>query len=322
VSQNIHNPVDKAVENLADNLGDIPRGRVIVVLHAAEKTDLAAALADVLARRGARPQLRLVEDAATLGTLLPALLSDVSLGMVVLAAHALLPALAPWLETSAGEPRLRGQCSPRWWDLVTPTPSLLRLYTADPADTRGYLGALQRRLPDGASLRVTAPGGTDLRLTARTWLAHPWELLTAPIEESVEGCIVADASVFFSRVRAPITVEIARGRIARLACADAEDATFRQYVRWMDEAHQQDAANAQLAELGIGGNGKAELSGIIMEDEAVRGTCHFCFGDNAPYSGRNPSVWHGGTLVVREPRFAVLSAGGADDDSLAAREPD
>ena len=73
-----------------------------------------------------------------------------------------------------------------------------------------------RRLPDGARLRVTAPGGTDLGLTARTWLAHPWELLTAPIEESIEGRIVADARVFFSRVRAPITMEIARGRITRL----------------------------------------------------------------------------------------------------------
>lgn len=65
----------------------------------------------------------------------------------------------------------------------------------------------------------------------------------------------------------------------------------------------------QLAEVGIGGCEGARLSGIIMEDEAVRGTCHFCFGDNSRYDGANASDWHGGTVVVARPRLEW--AGGA-----------
>jgi hypothetical protein len=35
----------------------------------------------------------------------------------------------------------------------------------------------------------------------------------------------------------------------------------------------------------------------------MRGTCHFCFGDNVRYGGANPSVWHGGTVVIHAPVF-------------------
>ena len=63
-----------------------------------------------------------------------------------------------------------------------------------------------------------------------------------------------------------------------------------------------------MAELGLGANAGARLSGIIMEDEAVRDTCHICFGDNTRYGGRNASAWHGGTLVVRAPRWSLIAA--------------
>jgi leucyl aminopeptidase (aminopeptidase T) len=91
-------------------------------------------------------------------------------------------------------------------------------------------------------------------------------------------------------------------------CVDEHDAVYRGYVAEMDRRIAESQAHAQVAEVGIGGNALARLSGIIMEDEAVRDTCHVCFGDNARYGGTNPASWHGGTVVVLQPRFEMEGA--------------
>lgn len=61
-----------------------------------------------------------------------------------------------------------------------------------------------------------------------------------------------------------------------------------------------------LAELGIGLNPCARLTGVIMEDETVRGTAHFCFGDNSRFGGANRSGFHGGTVVIDSPALTVV----------------
>ena len=109
----------------------------------------------------------------------------------------------------------------------------------------------------------------------------------------------------FGRVGKPITIEIRKGRVADVRCADDKDAVFTEYLRTMKEAFAADSANAQLAEVGIGGNGAAVVSDVIMESETVRGTCHFCFGENTRYGGANAAKEHHGTVVMKEPVFYV-----------------
>lgn len=47
-----------------------------------------------------------------------------------------------------------------------------------------------------------------------------------------------------------------------------------------------------MAELGIGTNKKAILTGITLEDEKVYGTCHFAFGNDLHYGGNNDVQIH------------------------------
>ena len=49
-----------------------------------------------------------------------------------------------------------------------------------------------------------------------------------------------------------------------------------------------------IAELGIGTNPKARLTGNLMTDEKVMGTIHVAIGDNASpsYGGVNPAPIH------------------------------
>ena len=51
----------------------------------------------------------------------------------------------------------------------------------------------------------------------------------------------------------------------------------------LEAIKDKDAFN--IAELGIGTNNKAILTGIILEDEKVSGTCHIALGNNFGFGG-------------------------------------
>ncbi len=75
-------------------------------------------------------------------------------------------------------------------------------------------------------------------------------------------------------------------------------------------AHGPDGTN--VAELGIGTNEQAILTGNILEDEKILGTCHVAFGASAAIGGEvqvpvhldcvalNPEVSIGGEVVLRD----------------------
>ena len=56
----------------------------------------------------------------------------------------------------------------------------------------------------------------------------------------------------------------------------------------------------KVAELGIGTNPKAILSGNVLEDEKVLGTCHVAVGDNTSYDGgKNKAEVHWDGIVIQ-----------------------
>ena len=299
----------RAVSNILDHYVEIVAKHEIIILCDGETLALAGALAKGVSERGATPILLALDDGLdVLPDLVARLLADDRIGMLVLASHEMWAAgLSAYLDLGSGGATLRSRCSPIFFDAVIPLPSMLRLYAANWQADTDYLLAMRANLPSVALCRVLAPGGTDLRFLAREWRTLDWEILTSPVEETVEGRIVADASVFLGKVNVPIELTIERGCIADMRCARQDDKVYRAYARHMEEAMREDCANRRLAEVGIGGNARAAISGIIMEDEAARGTCHFCFGDNTMLGGTNTSDWHGGTLVVRRPRFQEVA---------------
>jgi len=299
--------IERAAANILDHFLRVPAGRTVAVVHPPEKAAVAEALARGLAGRGCPPLPLLVPDeVAGLPESVLAAFGNLDLGLIVLLSHRLFArqGLAALFVMRDGQPSLDVECSPLFVDTVIAADSFLRVYSSDPAEDQAHLTRLRDSLPAEGLVRVTAPGGTDLVFRARQWqaCAHT-EVLTAPVEGTAEGRIVADLSLFYGLVTAPVELPLGAGRLTEMTCATPDDRTFRMYRDEMERRCADDSANAVLAEVGVGGNGGAIPSGILMEDEAVRGTGHFCFGDNSRYGGANASDWHGGTVVVRGPAF-------------------
>ena len=55
----------------------------------------------------------------------------------------------------------------------------------------------------------------------------------------------------------------------------------------------------KLAEFGVGTNPKAKLSGKVLEDEKIRGTVHFAFGNDLSYNGDNDVPIHLDGIVCK-----------------------
>jgi leucyl aminopeptidase (aminopeptidase T) len=302
-------PVQQAALNIAQYYFHPPAGKPVVIACDAEKLELARALAAALESLGHPTILPVLEgEPSALIQAMDRLLDDGSIALAVFASHKM------WVDLGLNkrftirdrQPSLRGRPEPLFFDAVTPLESLLRLYAADTQAIQIFLDGLQRNLPDFATFRLTTPAGTDLSFTARHWQPWGWEMMTCPVEDSVQGQIVVDAGVFFDRISQPIELVIQAGKLTSMRCPDPDDAVFRQYRQWMMEAMELNSNNAQLAEVGLGANPGAQISEVVMESEAVQGTLHVCFGDNAMFEGMDGQTrtgWHGGTVILKKPHL-------------------
>jgi leucyl aminopeptidase (aminopeptidase T) len=141
-----------------------------------------------------------------------------------------------------------------------------------------------------STCRVTSRAGTDLAvsLEGRTALCDDgnlreyaaWgnlpagEAYIAPVETSAEGTIVFDGALAgYGMLREPLRVTVAGGRAIRAEGEAAE---------WLLQTLDAGGSTGRLtAELGIGTNPRAVLTGNILEDEKAVGTAHIAFGTSA-----------------------------------------
>jgi len=99
------------------------------------------------------------------------------------------------------------------------------------------------------------------------------------------------------------SIEIEKGHIVKFD----GNASGRRFKRLVDKARAKDGNdNASfVAEFAIGTNKKAKISGSVLEDEKVLGTCHVAFGDNTSYpGGKNNSGLHIDVIVLK-PTIAL-----------------
>lgn len=190
-----------------------------------------------------------------------------------------------------------GELSSRFFcDWGICTDSLIRVYSADPGEVECYRNALLKKLGVGRYIRVVTDLGTDAVLQARSW--NVWsdgEIFTAPVENTANGAVVYDSSMYSGQPGSPIRVTLEDGRIKEIKCLGVESEQYQMFLA--DSQRDQDAS--VLAELGIGINPNADPYGDVMEAEQARGTCHFDFGNNIPFGGCNRSSVHYGGVVWR-----------------------
>ena len=154
---------------------------------------------------------------------------------------------------------------------------------------------LAERLQGKKKVHLTNPLGTDLELSmegrrviaSEGLIREPGsggnlpsgEVFFAPVEGTTEGVLVVDGSFAgVGKLSEPIGITF-QGGIAR----KIEGGREAQQLEALLEPHGEKARNA--AELGIGTNDAARISGNVLEDEKVMGTVHVALGNNLSMGG-------------------------------------
>jgi len=146
-------------------------------------------------------------------------------------------------------------------------------------------------LDSGTRAHVTCARGTDLRLAldGRAGISDDGELTARgafgnlPCGEGFiapafgEGTVVASSLSPLGISVEPATLTVVEGRIAA-----ADGGLGPQFIELL-LAHGELGTN--LAELGVGTNDRARLTGNVLEDEKILGTVHVAFGASAGIGG-------------------------------------
>jgi leucyl aminopeptidase (aminopeptidase T) len=171
---------------------------------------------------------------------------------------------------------------------------LARAMSADMAELRRRGHALAEILTGGSEARITCPRGSDLRLSVegRTGIPDAGELgepgafgnlpcgegFISPLQEVGEGLLVVDGTIASIGIPSePVELEVKGG--ALVSAGGEEGARLMELLT----VHGPEATH--VAELGIGTNEKAILSGELLEDEKLLGTVHVAFGASAGIGG-------------------------------------
>ncbi len=159
-------------------------------------------------------------------------------------------------------------------------------------------------LDRGTRAHVTCPRGTDLELAlaGRAGIADDGELSARgafgnlPCGEGFiapafgEGTVVASSLAPFGIGEEPATLTVAEGRIV------AADGGLG--PRFIELLLSQGELGTNLAELGVGTNDRARLTGNILEDEKILGTVHVAFGASAGIGGKVSVPIHLDVVIV------------------------
>ncbi|OGS42464.1 MAG: hypothetical protein A3K67_04205 [Euryarchaeota archaeon RBG_16_62_10] len=196
-------------------------------------------------------------------------------------------------------------------------------------------------LSEADSVRVTAPGGTDITIGVRGRKHKPddgdfrrpgragnlpsGEVYSSPVVGTSNGVIAFDGSIVLDVgeivIKTPIVAEVEKGLVTSI-CGGNEARKLEKTVnlgaskaRKMGKSGElkpsvaeRYARNARsIGELGIGLNRSARIVANMLEDEKVYGTCHFALGSN--YDGDAEALIHLDGLVKRPTITAVGRSG-------------
>jgi leucyl aminopeptidase (aminopeptidase T) len=184
--------------------------------------------------------------------------------------------------------------------------------------------AVAKALDAASEARITCPNGSNLHLDldGREAIPDAGELTergafgNLPCGEGFispaggNGTLVVDGTLaVVGKVDEPVELMVEGGHLT--SARGGQGMAFMELLT----THGEDGTN--MAELGIGTNEKAELTGNILEDEKILGTAHVAFGASAGIGGKvqvpvhldvvvmKPTVTLDGEPIVREGELLV-----------------
>jgi len=147
----------------------------------------------------------------------------------------------------------------------------------------------------GRNVHITTPAGTDLRMSINGkkgipdtgYVTNPGETCNipageaflAPVEGQTEGVMVINGSMGNTGIiKKPIKMHITKGFVTKIIGTREARILRKQLASFGKKGRN-------IAELGIGTNHKAILTGNVLEDEKILGTVHIALGNNISMGG-------------------------------------
>ncbi len=182
-------------------------------------------------------------------------------------------------------------------------------------------------LSEGKKARLTTALGTDLSMDIEGRQGEPdtglytesgafgnlpaGEAYIAPVEGTASGVAVIDGAIAgIGLLDEPVRLVVENGYAIKI-----EGGAGARQLEEMLAPFGSEGRN--IAELGIGTNDRARLTGIILEDEKVLGTVHLALGNNASFGGKvtvgihldgiltKPTLEVDGRVIMREGELTL-----------------
>ncbi len=306
----------QAVATTVERCLRVRAGETVLVVADPDSTDVGEALLAAAIAAGADPVLTILPPRAERGTEPPA--------PVAAALEAADVFLAPCLPSLSHTTARRRACEAGRRGATLPgvtAEMLARLMSADFDALAARCRAVAALLAQADEAHLTCPRGTDLRLDLRGRagisdegdLSAPGAFGNLPCGEGFcspaggEGTIATSALALVGLTDEPVLLTVRDGA---LAGAEGGGDAAQRYLALLD-AHGPLGRN--LAELGVGTNDRATLTGNILEDEKILGTAHVAFGASAGIGGTVTVPVHLDVVVadasLRIGSTAVLEGG-------------
>lgn len=173
---------------------------------------------------------------------------------------------------------------------------------------------VRKVLDAGKTATVTTPSGTDLELdidnpgvASDGNISEPGAFSNLPDGESelapknANGVMVVDRCG--SIITEPTRITFKDGYVVDIE----QNESGKRFQKIIEESAKADGnKNAYfIAEFAIGTNPTAKVTGVILEDEKVLGTCHIAVGDNTSYPGGNNSSTLHLDVILFKPTVTI-----------------
>jgi leucyl aminopeptidase (aminopeptidase T) len=311
--------LDRAVRTVVERCLALGEGDDVLVVCDPDRTALGDALLVAARETGADGALTVLPPNPARGTEPP---PSVAAAFAACTAF-LAPCLPSLSHTQARKRATEGGA--RGATLPGVTEELLaRLMSVDFDAMAARCHAVAELLTASGEAHLTCPKGTDFRLElqGRTAIADDGDLTARGAFGNLpcgEGFIspasgvgtIAASSLFCGVLEEPLLLEVREGE---LLSASGPGDVARTFLEELD-AHGE--AGRNLAELGVGTNDRATLTGNVLEDEKILGTAHVAFGASAAIGGTvsvpvhqdvvvlDPTLTVDGTTVLEDGRYVL-----------------
>jgi leucyl aminopeptidase (aminopeptidase T) len=278
--------LQRAVETVVGPCLGVQAGEEVVIVADRTTESLGAALREAAARLGAEPVMTVMEPREVDGQEPPAAVAAAFAAARVFIAPTRRSLSHTRARKAATEAGARGATLPGVTEDM-----LARLMACDFPTMAARSRRVAELLTSSDEAHVSCQRGSDITfdLSRRVAIADDGDLSrdgafgNLPCGEGFispltgEGTVVAATLASLGMPDEQVRLTVENGRLA--------DASGEWGARWtalMDAAGQQ---GRNLAELGVGTNERATLTGNILEDEKILGTVHVAFGASAGIGG-------------------------------------